>query len=139
MAALADSQKEISEVFAEKRADFHTLSLELWHNPENSYKEFRALDVLCCFLEKEGFEVDKKFVSATGFRAIYKSSDDSPDGRGLNAGFICEYDAVADLGHAAGHNLQTASSIAAAVAVKKCLEKNILKGQVSCYVRWLGP
>ena len=133
MAALADSHKEIAEVFEAKRADFRDVCLEIWRNPENSYKEFRALDVLCNFLSKEGFHVEKQFVSATGFKATFTQAADGGSGdgdRGLNACFICEYDAVGDLGHAAGHNLQSTSSIAAALATKKCLEKKLMKGKV---------
>lgn len=45
---------------------------------------------------------------------------------------MCEYDAVADVGHAAGHNLKTEASVAAALALKQALKDGSLKtGTVS--------
>lgn len=92
-----------------------------------------AVKVLCEYLEKEGFQVEREFVSPTGFRAKFSTGAEE----GLNAGFVCEYDAVGELGHAAGHNLQAASSVASAIAVKKCMEKGFIKGQV-CYQCFSG-
>lgn len=136
MAALADVRKVVAEVYASKKAEFQGISRQLWEHPEDSYQEYEAIKLLCQFLEQEGFQLERKFVSDTGFRASYSNVNateevgDSREPAALNACFICEYDAVCELGHAAGHNLQTMCSVAAAVALKRCLEKSLVKGQV---------
>lgn len=42
-------------------------------------------------------------------------------GSGLVVAFLCEYDALPEIGHACGHNLIAESSIGAAIAVKAVL------------------
>ena len=71
---------------------------------------------------------------------VYFSSSASKDGGGdaqcsPNVCFFCEYDAVADVGHAAGHNLRTAGSLAAAIAIKKLIKSGNLPGTVSSEYR----
>ncbi len=44
--------------------------------------------------------------------------------------FVCEYDAVPELGHAAGHNLCSEASVAAALAIKTCVQQRKFGGKV---------
>ena len=43
----------------------------------------------------------------------------------LNVCFPCEYDAAPGVGHAATHNLCTEASVAAALAIKRCIQEKM--------------
>lgn len=110
------------------------LSDFLWEHPETSFKEVESSKAIEDFLEKEGFEVKRGLgVLPTAFTATYGSG--SP-----HLGILAEYDALSGLSqeagiaepkpipgkstfHGCGHNLFAAGSVAAALAVKKYLEK----------------
>lgn len=95
-------------------SDFHRLSLVLHSNPEISCQENQASAFLSHELEQFGFEVEYPLPGfPTAFRAHFRGKSGKPC-----AAFICEYDALPDLGHACGHNLIAASSIASAVGLK---------------------
>ena len=57
-------------------------------------------------------------------------TDDETVKDGVHVCFLCEYDAVPGVGHAAGHNLLSEASVASALAIKTCLEKELFKGKV---------
>ena len=64
------------------------LSGEIWKNPELSFEEFKAHELLTDYLEKKGFAVERSYTGIeTAFRATYGSG--SP-----NVCVICEYDAL---------------------------------------------
>ncbi len=52
---------------------------------------------------------------------------------GAHVCFVCEYDAVPQLGHAAGHNLCSETSIAAAIAIKTCIQQGNFGGKVKAW------
>jgi amidohydrolase len=101
------------------------LSLRIHDNPETAMTERRAADWLGAYLEKSGFKVEKGICKLpTAFRAVY--------GRGRPAiAFLAEYDALPKIGHACGHNLIAASSVAAGVACRGVVDK--LGGTVIVY------
>ena len=49
----------------------------------------------------------------TAFRAVWKHGEGGP-----NIGLLCEYDALAGLGHACGHHMQGPATLGAAKALK---------------------
>ncbi len=134
---------ELNEIISRKRETVVSISDELWKDPEPSLRESQAHDLLTAFLQSEGFSVEKQFVTPTGFRATFASSADSVDASGdsriPNACFMCEYDAVGEVGHAAGHNLKTEGSLIAALAVKDMIEKGTCKGKVSFNYLIIAP
>lgn len=86
----------------------------IFDHPEIGYKEIQASNLLCEFLEKSGFKVEKGCAGlSTAFRASYRNGKGGPC-----IGLLCEYDALENLGHACGHHLQGPSVIGAAVAMK---------------------
>jgi len=92
------------------------LSRTLHANPEVAFEERRSSALLCDFLQKHGFNVEKGICKLpTAFRAAYGG------GRPTIA-FLAEYDALPRLGHACGHNLIASSSVAAAVACKPAVD-----------------
>ncbi|XP_075723463.1 peptidase M20 domain-containing protein 2-like isoform X1 [Rhipicephalus microplus] len=104
--------------------DLWDLSQFLWANPETSMKEATAHMKLCDFLERKGFKVTRRYVLDTAFKAEFTS----PGGfDGPTITFICEYDALPEIGHACGHNLVAECAVGAAIAVKETMKefKNI--------------
>jgi len=127
----------IDEVFSLQRDVIYGISRFLWENPESSFHEVKAHEYLTNLLEGEGFDVERRFVADTGFRAVFtydgpisSNGESSGDSRLPHVCFLCEYDSTEQVGHAAGHNLKCAASIAAALSIKECLRKKILRGKV---------
>jgi aminobenzoyl-glutamate utilization protein B len=119
------------------------LSLELWNEPELSFREFNTSRTLMRYLEANGFAVQKNPGGlATAFVASY--------GTGTPIiGFFAEYDALAGMsqkavplrepvvagapGHACGHSLEAAGTAAAAVAVATSMRRSGMKGTLRFY------
>ena len=135
-------EKVVLQTIEGNKDRLNNLSSEIWSNPELPHKEFRAHDLLTSFLSEEGFQVERNFVLPTGFKATFESAPankdedgagDSQSDKPLNACFLCEYDAIVGVGHGAGHNLCSEASIAAALAVKACIQQKLFSGKVkSC-------
>jgi len=92
------------------------LSKKLHDNPEIAFQEEQSSAWLAEFLERNGFTVDRGICELpTAFRGRYGA------GKPVIA-FLAEYDALPKLGHACGHNLIAASSVAAAVASRRAVD-----------------
>ena len=79
------------------------LSDDIFDHPEIGFEEEYAAKLLCDYLEKEGFTVQRGIADLpTAFRAEYEQGTGGPV-----VGFLGEYDALAGLGHGCGHHLQT--------------------------------
>ena len=123
-------QEVILQTIDENKDRFANIGTEIWSKPELAFKEVHAHDLLTSFLSEEGFQVERNYVTPTGFKAVYISADDPASGdssSATNVCFLCEYDAVPGVGHASGHNLCSEASVAAATALKSCLEKKVIK------------
>ena len=91
----------------------------IFDNPEIGYEEYKAHKLLCDYLEEQGFTVTRSVSGLdTAFKAEFKVQ-----GGGPKIGLLCEYDALAGLGHGCGHHMQGPSIVGAAVALKKFLTK----------------
>ena len=124
------------------KAEFTALSDRIHDYAELSGEEARSRDALCDMLEAAGFTVERGLGSQpTAFRARWG------DG-GTSVGFLAEYDALPGLwqpaapcycgdknrpGHGCGHNLLGTGSVAAAIALKHCLEQNMAAGRIIVY------
>jgi len=106
----------ISRVDSETPA-LRELSLKIHDNPELGLAEFKASDWLTAYLEKNGFQVEKGICDMpTAFRAVF--------GKGKPAiGLLAEYDALAGVGHACGHNIICTIAVGAAVAAKDAVDR----------------
>jgi len=93
------------------------LSRKIHDNPEVGLQEYRAAGWLTDFLETSGFVIEKGICGfPTAFRAIY--------GKGHPCiGFLAEYDALPELGHACGHNLIAAASAGAGMAARLAVDQ----------------
>ncbi len=125
----------------QKKENLIALSNAIWDHPEIRYTEYGSMELLCRFLEKEGFTVEKGIANIpTAFRATFGSGHPF-------MGFLGEYDALDGLsqkpgithpealvpggkGHGCGHNLLGTGCVAAAMGVKAYLEENHLPGTV---------
>ncbi len=84
-------------------------------NPELGNQEVKAHKLLTDILEANGFTVEREVSGlTTAFRAEYRNGIGGP-----TIGLLCEYDALKDLGHGCGHNMQAAAITGAALALAK--------------------
>ncbi|MFW6119470.1 MAG: amidohydrolase, partial [Petrotogales bacterium] len=108
-----NSKKEIANNVDNIADDLIELSKKLKENPEIGFEEYKAQKWLTEFLDQKGFKVEKGIAGLeTSFRARYICGNGGP-----KIAFLCEYDALPEIGHGCGHNLIAPSSIGAAVAL----------------------
>lgn len=87
----------------------------IFDRPELGFQEVFAVGLVTDYLKEQGFAVECGYASLdTAFRAEYIVGD----GSGASIGLLCEYDALAGMGHACGHHMQAPAILAAAVALK---------------------
>ena len=89
------------------------LSERIGDNPELCFEEHRAVRWISKVFEQMGFAVERPFAGLdTAFRARLVG-----DPAGPNVGFLVEYDALPDLGHACGHNTKGSSTWGAVAGI----------------------
>lgn len=103
------------------------ISEYIYHNPELGNQEFKSSEKLISFLEEYNFIVEREFLGLkTAFRAVYDSNKP-----GLTVGYLCEYDALPEIGHGCGHNMIGTMSAGAGVILSKILDQ--VGGRVIVY------
>ena len=130
-------------VIDEKKDIFCEVSDAIWDNPETSFEEYFATDIMTKKLEENGFTVTRNISGIpTAFAATY--GEGKP-----RLGILAEYDGLEgmtqegcvaekksipgkDKCHGCGHNLFAAGSLAAAFAVKDYIEQN-KKGSITLF------
>ena len=110
-------KKQLGAVIDSYKEDLCQMSDEIFDLAEISGEEYKTSDILCSYLEKEGFVVERGTGLETAFRATWDNGSDGPV-----IGILVEYDALEKIGHACGHHLQGPAGIGAAIAVKNCLQ-----------------
>jgi amidohydrolase len=89
------------------------LSEQLHANPEVGWQEHQAARWTADYLEAKGFTVERGYLGLpTAIRAVHGTGK-------RRVGLMAEYDALPGLGHACGHNIITATSCGAALALKE--------------------
>lgn len=123
---------------------FGIISDSIWSFAELGMQEFRSAELLASTLEAEGFSVER---GAAGMPTCFVASWGS--GKPV-IGILGEFDALPMIsqkagvpfqdpilegapGHGCGHNMMGASGIAAAIAVKRSMEANRIKGTIRFY------
>jgi aminobenzoyl-glutamate utilization protein B len=124
--------------------EFGEISEAIWRFAELGLHEFKSSALLVKTLEKEGFHVDTGLAGMpTCFVASYGTGQPV-------IGILAEFDALPTLsqrsgvsskepvvegapGHGCGHNLMGSAATAAAIAVKRCMEKYHLHGTVKLF------
>lgn len=88
----------------------------IYENPETAYQEHKAQDRLAGFLEKYGFKVERNFMGlGTEFKAVYGNG--SPC-----IAYLCEYDALPEIGHGCGHNIIGSAGAGAAIGLSRVID-----------------
>jgi amidohydrolase len=101
------------------RADLIRISDTIHATPELGFEEHQATALLTRALEEAGFTVERGVADMdTAFVATLNGNEAGP-----TVAFLAEYDALAGLGHACGHNLIAAAAVGAGLAMKPVLGK----------------
>jgi amidohydrolase len=106
---------DIDTALADRVATAHPrliqLSRELFDDPETAWEEVRSARRVAGVLSDNGFDITERYCGLeTAFLARAGSGD-------LHMALCAEYDALPGLGHACGHNLISAITVGAAMAL----------------------
>ncbi|WP_164215660.1 M20 family metallopeptidase [Virgibacillus sp. YIM 98842] len=116
---LEEIKKSILNHVEGNKARYIKTSHDIHDHPEIGNEEFFASKLLTDILQAEGFEVEKGVAGhETAFLAKKKGKKE-----GRTIGFLAEYDALPEIGHACGHNIIGTTSVAAAVALSKEIDE----------------
>lgn len=89
------------------------------NNPEMGNQEFKAVKKLTSFLKSNEFSVETNLIGKpTAFKSVYDSKKPGP-----SIAFLCEYDALPEIGHGCGHNMIGTMSCGAAAGLSKVLHE----------------
>lgn len=116
---IVELKKRIATYIDANKERYIGISHTIHENPEIGNQEFFAAKTLTDILVEEGFDVEKDIAGhQTAFIA-------KKHGRvkGRTIGFLAEYDALPGIGHACGHNVIGATSIAAAIGLSKVIDE----------------
>ncbi|WP_280771094.1 M20 family metallopeptidase [Salipaludibacillus daqingensis] len=112
-------KQKITDTIESLSDSFFEISQYIGQNPELGNEEEKACKALTDKLSNHGFTVKTGIVNQpTAFEAVYDSGKP-----GANVGFMCEYDALPELGHACGHNLIGTQGIAAAIGLANVIHE----------------
>ena len=108
------------------RDELKGISAFIYTHPEIGFEEYESAAIQVKALREHGFDVREKVANMdTAFLARFER------GEGPHIAIVSEYDALPGLGHACGHNLISAASVGAGIAVKEAMEKFDIHGTVS--------
>lgn len=117
----------IADWIASHEAELTDIAHDIFCHPELAYEEIYSSKRLASFLENQGFQITWKTAGIdTAFTAIWGNG--SP-----RLGFLAEYDALPEIGHACGHNLLGTGVCAAACALKNAMETSKTPGTILVY------
>lgn len=106
-------KQDVWSMIDKQAARWTNVARSIGNRPELGHEEFFASDLLCKELEQSGFRVTRGVLGInTAFLAEYQSDKPGP-----TLAYLCEYDALPELGHACGHHLICTMSAAAASAL----------------------
>lgn len=115
---------ELLKSNVEQHLDYYMAAVkQMYDHPEIGNQEFESMALLAKMLEEQGFAVETGFVVPTGFIGKYDSGKEGP-----TIAYLCEYDALPEVGHGCGHNLIAAIGVGAGTALKSVIDE--LGGQV---------
>jgi len=137
-------KQEVTEQVDALQKEIESMSMELWKYSEIALREVRSAEFLADLLEKEGFRLERGVADMpTAFVAEWGNG-------GPVIGILAEYDALPNIGNdpvpleqarkdghphgqGCGHNLFAAGSIGAAIALKRTMEADGIKGTVKLF------
>lgn len=113
-----DAKEIIIESIEGKIDEYMDIVQTLYDNPEIGNEEFESMKLLVSYLEDAGFETESGYIVPTGFLGTYDTKKEGP-----TIAFLCEYDALPEIGHGCGHNLIAAIGLAAGEALKEVIDQ----------------
>jgi amidohydrolase len=121
-------QNDLKALARERAQRAHSALVELSHwihdHPEVGDQETLASGVVADWLDKSGFEVERKVGGVpTAVRGSFGSGP-------LHVALLAEYDALPEVGHACGHNVIAATAMGAGVALAGVADQIGLKVSV---------
>ena len=112
MGDIGAAKAKAMEGVAAARDELIEISLDIHSHPELAMKETRASALLADRLEARGFAVERgAFGLETAFRARWGEGP-------VTIAYLCEYDALPEIGHACGHNLIATAGLGGALGLK---------------------
>jgi amidohydrolase len=112
-------KQTISMTIDQHAEQFTKVARFIGENPELGHEEWLASARLMKELSEHGFQIQNPILNLpTAFIASYQSSNPGPI-----VAFICEYDALPELGHACGHHLIATMGLAAAIGLKSVIDE----------------
>ncbi|MFH5184485.1 M20 family metallopeptidase [Paenibacillus sp. TAB 01] len=117
----------IESTIEQHKASLIELARFIGEHPELGHEEFQASEKLIGLLQAHGFTVQNPVLNLpTAFIGTYTADKPGPV-----VAFLCEYDALPELGHACGHHLICTMGAAAAIGLKSVIDK--LGGTIRVY------
>src|SRR3990172_432124 len=106
MSDLASAYDRADQAVDEGFDELLRISREIHGRPELAFQERHAAELLTGFLERQGFAVEQGTAGMeTAFRAVWGTGP-------VRVAYLCEYDALPEIGHACGHNLIATAGLA---------------------------
>lgn len=118
---LSSQEEKLIQIILDLKKEITALSDFIAKNPELGYQEFKASNKLKKILAKNNFKIEENLAGIeTAFRASYNFRPEINKAKtGLKIAFLCEYDALPEIGHGCGHNMIAAMSTGAGIALSK--------------------
>lgn len=117
----------IDHWITEHESDLIHIAQDIFCHPETAYQEVYSSKRLADFLETQGFQVTWNTAGIeTAFTAVWGSGKPT-------LGFLAEYDALPEIGHACGHNLLGTAVCGAACALKEEMAASETSGTIVVY------
>ena len=117
----------IESTIEQHKASLIELARFIGEHPELGHEEFQASEKLIGLLQAHGFTVQNPVLNLpTAFIGTYTADKPGPV-----VAFLCEYDALPELGHACGHHLICTMGAAAAIGLKSVIDE--LGGTIRVY------
>lgn len=124
MAPVREMKTSLQRCIDSHEAELRSLSRDIWSRPELAANENYALDRLVRFFSRDRtWTVESPYKLPTAFRASWGPVGGAHGDPVVNVAFLCEYDALPDIGHACGHNLIAEVGAASGLGLKAALEK----------------
>ena len=120
-------KQKLGKSIENRRDELTAMADKIFDLSEVSGEEYQSAELLCSYLEKEGFEVERGTGFPTAFRAEWRNGSGGPV-----IGILVEYDALEKIGHACGHHLQGPAGIGAAISAARSGAKTMLFDQWLC-------
>jgi metal-dependent amidase/aminoacylase/carboxypeptidase family protein len=65
---MTDLKQKAYDAIDEIATDLDKISKDIWENPEENFEEVKAHAYITAFLEEKEFQVERNYITKTGFR-----------------------------------------------------------------------